>query len=135
MSVDVVEVSSNDPDLARATLSRLYAPGSNLQTLVTSRRIEFSVRAVQAGELHAGRFRHTLATRAAVAPFEDFVAAAVLSGELHLAAGREQRILRRGAVVHYPTTSALSGAWSGLDIVMLRIPMTTVEQAAGALTG
>lgn len=135
MPADILELTTNDPDQAHQQLNQLYAPDRPIRFSGDPEHFDFSLCAAQAGDLHGGRIRHTMATEAEFAPFEGFLTATVLSGAISWRAGREQVLVPRGGVVRYPTTAASSARWADVTVALMRIPMAAVEQAAQAHTG
>jgi AraC-like DNA-binding protein len=135
MPVETVEFSTRDADLAMQTLTEVYAPDRPFRLSGTRKRLEFSLRATQVGDLHGGRFRSNMPTRALAAPFEDFMAATVLDGAIGWISGGEDLALGRGDVVRYPTTAGSDTAYDGYEVALVRIPIAAVELVAQARTG
>ena len=135
MPADIVELTTGDPHRAHQQLNQLYAPDRPMKFSSDPGRFGFSLRVAQAGGLHGGRVQHATAVRVERPPFDEFLAATVLSGEMSWCSGREHLLFRRGGVVLYPTTVGSSGSWADLTLGLVRIPMSAIEQAAHAHTG
>ncbi|WP_409329877.1 AraC family transcriptional regulator [Trujillonella humicola] len=129
MPVELLELVTEDPELAHTTMADLYS-GGRVTTLSSAARIEFAMCVARAGPLDSGRLRHSAATRSVVPPFDAFMAATVLGGRARRVSGREDRRLGRGDVLLYPTTAASTSTWADLDLVLVRVPLAAVEQAA-----
>jgi AraC-like DNA-binding protein len=132
MSADVTELTTDDPDLAREKLCELYSATGPIRYSGDGADFEFTLRAMQAGDLHGGRFRHSMPTHAEIAPFRQFLTAIVLSGEMSWASSGEQRLFRRGAVLRCPTVARSDTSWSDLTVALVGVPLAAVEHAAQA---
>src|ERR1700744_183343 len=135
MPADIVELTTGDPHRAHQQLNQLYAPERPMKFSSDPGRFGFARRVAQGGGLHGGRVQHATAVRVERPPFDEFLAATVLSGEMSWCSGREHLLFRRGGVVLYPTTVGSSGSWADLTLGLVRIPMSAIEQAAHAHTG
>jgi AraC-like DNA-binding protein len=135
MPADIVELTTDDPDLARAKLSELYSTTRPIRYFGDGSDFEFTLRAMQVGELHGGRIRHPIPTRAEIAPFRQFLTATVLAGQMRWDSGGEQIALRRGQVLRCPTVTSSDTDWSDLTVALMRVPLEAIERAAQAHTG
>ncbi|HEX3752580.1 MAG TPA: helix-turn-helix transcriptional regulator [Streptosporangiaceae bacterium] len=135
MPADTIELTTNDPDLARDKLSELYSTIHPISYFGDGSDFEFKLRAMQAGELHGGCFRHTMPTRAEIAPFRQFLTATVLAGQMRWDSGGEQVSFRRGQVLRCPTVTSSDTSWSDLTVAVVGVPLEAIEQAAQAHTG
>lgn len=135
MPAGTMELTTTDPDLARDKLSELYATVSPIRYFGHGSDFEFKLRAMQAGEVHGGRFRHTMPTRAEIAPFQQFLTSTVLAGQMRWDSGGEQISFRRGQVLRCPTVTSSDTTWSGLTVALMGVPLGAVGRAAQAHTG
>jgi AraC-like DNA-binding protein len=131
----IIEMSTTDPDLAHRTLNEVFVPDRPVVYAGTPEKFEFSLTAMRLGTLQAGRFRHTMRTRAEVAPFDDFFAAVLLDGQVDWQLGRDRIGQRPGEVVRYSTTAACTPSWERIEVALISIPLAAVERFAGAHTG
>jgi AraC-like DNA-binding protein len=135
MPADITELTTDDTDLARARLSELYATIRPIRYFGDGTDFEFELRAMQAGELHGGRVRHSISTRAEIAPFRQFLTATVLTGQTRWESGGEQVACRRGQVLRCPTVTSSDTTWSDVTVALVGVPLSVIEQAAQAHTG
>jgi AraC-like DNA-binding protein len=135
MPADIMELTTTDPDLARDKLSELYATTRPIRYFGNRSDFEFKLRARQAGEVHGGRFRYTMPTRAEIAPFRQFLTSTVLAGQMRWDSGGEQISFRRGQVLRCPTVTSSDATWSGLTVALMGVPLDAVGRAAQAHTG
>ena len=133
MPPDIREMRTGDPDEALHQLNRLYAPVRPMKFSGDPERrahFDFLLQTADAGDLHGGRTRHTMTTRAQHEPFDCFLTATVLAGSIDWHSGGERLPLRRGGVWLYPAATRSDATWTDLTVATLRIPLAAVEQAA-----
>lgn len=135
MPVDVVALSTVDPDVAHRTLNELFVPDRPAKYFGTSQRLRFAVRSLRVPELQTGWVVHSMATRAEVQPFSRFVASMLVSGLVHWQSGRQDFSQGPGDVVCYPTTAASMPQWTSLEGALVCIPMSVVDLVANVRTG
>src|SRR3712207_9539192 len=109
MSVETVEFSTREPDVARTVLTDLYRPEHPLGFSGVSGSFMCEFRAATAGDVGADRLRFSAALRCAVAPLDVFMVASPVSGGCRYVAGREQVDTRPGGLFRCPTGVGFSG--------------------------
>ncbi|PRY14536.1 hypothetical protein [Kineococcus rhizosphaerae] len=128
MAVEVLEVSTREPDVAHSMLSEVYCPENPIAFSRPGDRFLCEFRAASSGDLGADRVRFTTGMRAELAPMDSFLVAAGVRGSSRYAVGREQVDMRPGVVFRYPTDAAISSWWQDTQAVTVRVPLSLVER-------
>jgi AraC-like DNA-binding protein len=131
MPVDIVELSTNDPEVAHATLGDLYPGDQPVRLSGDSSDFTCSLRLSTAGSVGADQVRHTMMIDVSMAPAESFAAICVAGGLFDdFTFGDEQLRLGRGDVVCYGRGTQITGVCDGLHVAALRIPFSAVDRVA-----
>ena len=136
MAIDVVEVSSTDPEIGHAALNEVY--GTERPVTFSGDPTGFScrMRFVTAGPLGVDRVRHTMSVRASSAPVGFFVGWCVEGGAIQeFEAGAASHRFRRGAVGQTPDDVELQAVWDDIDVSVLRLDLATIDRFAREATG
>src|SRR5262245_15278389 len=126
MPINVVEMSTTDPEVAHAAFNRVYNPNRPASFSGPTAGFVCDMRFADAGEVGVDRIRHTMSAAALMPPPDMFLTAAVLTGELHIRAGRDEAHLGSGAVARHATRAAANVAWANLTVTTLRLPLDAV---------
>src|SRR3712207_820605 len=120
MSVETVELSTREPDVALTVLTDLYQPERPLGFSGVSGSFTFEFLSATAGDVGADRLRFSAALRCVVAPLDTFMVASPVSGACRYVAGREQVDTRPGVLFRCPTGVGFSGELDVADMSLVR---------------
>lgn len=126
-----MELSTRDPEVARAALKQINGGESPLRISGDTREFSCSLRLATAGELGADRIRHTTVADAAMAPLGFFLAVCIVGrSSFRLTVGRETSRLRPGDVVSCGRGDGLEASWHDVHTQTLRVPFETLDRIA-----
>lgn len=134
--VEILELATDEPDIAHAALSDAYSPGEPMR--FSGDPTDFSCRLwfASAGDIGAGRLRHTMGVRATMSPVEFFLTNVVLGGSLNeLAVNGMQHRARAGQSVLVSHPGDLLAVWDDIDVATLRLPSASIDRVAREPTG
>jgi len=135
MPIERFEVTTQEPDVAHQVLNDVYNADRAMKFSATRADLEFTLRSSLAGVVSSDRLRHSMAARAATAPFPSLITARVLRGTLRFASGGEDVRLGPGELVRYPTEAGLECEWDDLDMELIRLPMDVINAVAAQESG
>jgi AraC-like DNA-binding protein len=133
--VQTTRVSTTDADVAHDALNRMYAPERPTRYSGAAEDFRFELTAWQDGDLHLAQLEHRMTTRAEAMPVTDFMVGWVGAGGMRWNLRGNQFALGPGTVARYPVGEAMAAEWSSIELLILRIPMSTVRAAAETRLG
>jgi AraC-like DNA-binding protein len=137
MSVETMfEFSTTDPDVGHACLNDIYGGERPLQFSGDPNGFEFSMRAVNVGQLGSDEIRYSMSAAVSMAPPLIFVGLSVVGGRFDDfgLAGSERRF-RKGDVVCYGRDAEITCAWTDMDALNLRVPFDVIDRIASEQLG
>ncbi|MFG1926820.1 helix-turn-helix transcriptional regulator [Cryptosporangium sp. NPDC048952] len=135
MPVNVIEVSTSDPEEAHHTINQIYAPGAPVVLSGRTQDFAFRLRSSSTGELSGELISHTMSVRSRTGATPTFSAGALLSGGITFPARTGETSLRRGGVVRYPAEADLECCWDDVELATVRIPLVALETVAESSGG
>ncbi len=131
MPIETVEWSIDEPDLAVAALNEAYGLERPLSISGDPSGFACWIWHATAGELGAGRVRHTMAARVTMPPAGYFLASTLLHGALNeiSVAGQTTRA-RLGDPVLSGQETELVASWTDIEVATLDIPWAVVDRVA-----
>ncbi|MFG1926822.1 helix-turn-helix transcriptional regulator [Cryptosporangium sp. NPDC048952] len=135
MPVNVVELSTADPERAHQAINDIYAPSRPVRVSGRPENFAFSLRSSTAGEMGGEVLRHSMAARSLSGPLGMFAACTVAGGRISFCSGGEEATLGRGGVARYPTEADLLCSWEDIRLTIVRVPWGALEGAAGSRSG
>jgi AraC-like DNA-binding protein len=129
--IEVIELSTDDPEVAHDALNQLY--GSD-QPLAFSGdtddfRCEFHLASAQ--RIGSDRVRHSMAARVAMAPTGFFLAGTMLGGTYdEFRTNHEEHRFTQGDVVLFPPDELLRATWDDVELDLVRLPFELIDRIA-----
>jgi hypothetical protein len=136
LPIEIVEMKTDEPDVAHQAISSLYAPDRGISYWGDMAGFRCELRFASSTHLGVDRLRHRFAAHA-VMPVEDtFIAATVLDGCLSEFSGEGETLrLARGDVARYPINGDVEARWEDISLALIRLPMSVLQRVADERAG
>ncbi|WP_067814283.1 AraC family transcriptional regulator [Nocardia inohanensis] len=130
MSVQALELTTRDPDVAHRVLNQIYATDKPIVFIGAAASIAFHVCSRTAGPVGTSEVRHTMATRGHMPPNDWFMALTTLCGRIEFDSGGTALRLRHGDVARFPAEAGVWASWADIGAAVVKIPFQTVARVA-----
>lgn len=130
MSVQVLSVSTRQPDVAYAVLKDLYCPHQRLTLATASPTFLCDLRATDTGDLGADTVRLSTGVQCTVAPVDYLLVTTGVVGTGRYDVGGDEVRIGAGSVFRFPDDVPLTATWDGIELHVMRMPRTVVERVA-----
>jgi AraC-like DNA-binding protein len=131
MAVEIVEIATTEPELARTTLDTIWGLERPMRISGDAHTFSCELRLASAEHLGSDRLHFGMVGHGSVAPAGFFSTLTVMSGACDkFGTAREVHRLPKGGVAMHPQRNELHYALSDTDAITIRLPQTAIDRVA-----
>jgi AraC-like DNA-binding protein len=131
LATEIVELSTDDPEIAHHALNQLYGADQPLAFSGSTEDFRCEFHLASAPRIGSDRVRHSMAARVSMAPTGFFLAGTMLAGTYdEFKTDREENRFTRGDVVLFPPDELLKATWDDVELSLVRLPFEVIDETA-----
>jgi AraC-like DNA-binding protein len=131
MATQILELTTDEPDLAHGVLNELYGANQPLRFSGDPTDFRCELHLASGPTVGSDRVRHSMAASVLMEPTGFFLAGTMLAGTYdEFETAREGHRLRRGDAVLFPPDEVLSATWDDVELDLVRLPFEVIDRVA-----
>jgi AraC-like DNA-binding protein len=136
MTIDVMQWTADDPELAVSVINEAYGFERPMTISGDTTGFRCTLWHATAGEIGAGRVRHTMSANAVIAPPGYFLTTTLREGRFDdLEVADERTRAGRGDTIMASQESQVRATWRDIGVQTLGLPLAVIERVARERTG